>query len=694
MGGKGNEIEVTGDNMRGSIRLKTLIFVIPILLVIVIQSVLSYNSSKNIIQNDIQQQMSLQLSAAINHIETELAAHAQVPQAVAQVVETKGESMSLDDYHQLLKKMLDTDQYAYGTGVFFEPRQYNAAEKYFGPYIFHDHGNLTFQNLNDPKYDYPTQDWYQLAKHTDKRVVWTAPYFDDNEKTFMVTADAPFYAKDGKYLGVATLDVDLSHIQGIVNKIKVGKSGWAFLVDEAGTYLASPVSEKVTKQVKLSADPNQSLAKLSSRILSGNLQGGEFVDNGQTDLVYSANIPETHWTLALVIPKNELYAPLRTLLWKMIPIILAAIVILAAGMYVAYRYLMNNLYKIYQLSSAMSEGDLTREIVVKGQDEFRRVADHLNGMVKKLRNIISEVSLHAENVAATSEQLSASTEETSRATNQIADAIQQVAGGAERQLASAERGVAAMGNTMDKIQGITKSSSYAVELSKESAIAADQGNESVKQLVSQMQTIHVKVEESESTIERLSEHSKNIGVLVKTISDIADQTNLLALNASIEAARAGESGRGFAVVADEVRKLAEYSAAAAKQIASVVEEINQSTESAVESMRRVKSETQAGMDAVETTGVAFHNIRDSIKRVEEYIHEVASAAEEINAAAQQITAAIDEITAESKAFFNEAESVAAASEEQLASMEEISASAVSLSQMAQELQELMAKFKA
>jgi methyl-accepting chemotaxis protein len=85
------------------------------------------------------------------------------------------------------------------------------------------------------------------------------------------------------------------------------------------------------------------------------------------------------------------------------------------------------------------------------------------------------------------------------------------------------------------------------------------------------------------------ERTKEIGNIVRVITEVAQQTHLLAINATIEAARAGDAGRGFAVVAEEIRQLAENTSRSAEKIGGIVEEVNAGSN---ETMQAVKDSTQ------------------------------------------------------------------------------------------------------
>ena len=101
----------------------------------------------------------------------------------------------------------------------------------------------------------------------------------------------------------------------------------------------------------------------------------------------------------------------------------------------------------------------------------------------------------------------------------------------------------------------------------------------------------------------------------RVIDDIAAQTNLLALNAAIEAARAGEQGRGFAVVADEVRNLAERVASATKEIAALIDGVQEGVEGSVKAMEEGTNETEAGTELAAQAGESLREIQEAVSGV-------------------------------------------------------------------------------
>jgi methyl-accepting chemotaxis protein len=162
------------------------------------------------------------------------------------------------------------------------------------------------------------------------------------------------------------------------------------------------------------------------------------------------------------------------------------------------------------------------------------------------------------------------------------------------------------------------------------------------------------------TMSSINESSTRIVDIISVIDGIAFQTNILALNAAVEAARAGEQGRGFAVVASEVRNLAQRSAAAAKEIKTLIND----------SVGKVES----GGKLVQQAGATMGEIVQSITRVTDIMSEIASASQEQSSGIEQVNEAIsqmDQATQQNAALVEEAAAAATSMQEQAAGLAKV-----------------------
>lgn len=666
--------------MNKSLRYKMLaLLLVPVLVLSIIVAFVAYFQIKSTVEPiifNLSQEVANQAAVSIDQWLKSLVKEAKA-QAERNITRTMDWAKMKDDFIEKLKERPDFEMFflAYPDGT--SPNVYRKSE---GADIV----SGATANIADRAY-------FRAIFQENQSYALSNPIISKatNRKIFVVahTVQGP----EGKAQGLFGATVLLDTISKIAADIKIGKSGYGWIVDGSGQVIAHPNQELTMKlNVLESSKAGFKGLEEAGKLMLSKKPGTARITrpDGEMEQLFFAPIPSSPgWVMGVAVPLSQLLDKVFYLLKMVIIIFTLLTAIIALLVLWASSFIVRPIRQTASIAKdlAEGEGDLTIRLAVNSQDElgemgvrFNTFLDHLESLVKSIRDSVKKLKQIGENLAS-------NMTETSAAVTEIAANIESV----KNQVVNQSSGVTETLATVEQINRNIESFNHLIE---SQAANITQASSAIEEMVANIRSVHSTVERNRESIEHLlaasgigkeklqgmvdfvqkiSSASEGMIEANRVIMNIAQQTNLLSMNAAIEAAHAGAAGAGFSVVAQEIRKLAENAGEQAKSISRVLNEVR-------------KLITEAVSYAQEA-GSKYEEVLTGVQRVRDHELEIRNAMEEQSAGSSQVLQAIKEITEITSEIKNGSSEILLGSKTILEEMQRLSDVTRQINQSAQEM---------
>ena len=387
-------------NVKKFISLATrLSFWIVLLGVMVFSTVLgaNYYLSRHLLEDYVGDLALKTVSSTRHEIETIFNTVASDARSLATLVSDA--DMNQQQIHRSIKAFIGTNPDIFGMTVALEPNVLLEDLGEYSPYYFRKDDGFGFADLADPDYRYLEWDWYTIPKELNASA-WSEPYLDTGGgNVLMTTYSVPIWLEENDvFAGVATADIELDWLKGIVKDIKIGDTGFGFIVSNKDIVLAHP-------DASLNMKPLSDL--MSEEVRPANWQNYVSAKGDDEPLYFKApcrhrsgdcwavveSIGDTGWRVIIVIPDKELQDDINALTFKVSVLAVIGILILVFVIVSITRYLINPLGQLARATREIGSGALEAELPEPiRRDEIGLLTSDFSKMRDSLMSYIEELT--------------------------------------------------------------------------------------------------------------------------------------------------------------------------------------------------------------------------------------------------------------------------------------------------------------
>lgn len=488
--------------------------------------------------------------------------------------------------------------------------------------------------------------WQKLQKITGDQVAMVGAYEDGMDGALVVTMAVPIQSQ-GTTVGAAAVDIDLSALQAMLSKAKIGNEGSIVVFDSDNQIVYHPNPEVCLKTVE-EAGYSDNMAQLLQNRQSE--QTIVYQQGGDTYHGTTFSIPLVEWQILGRISDQEFELFTGHISTMIRTTFTIAILLTVAAASIAVLLLVKPIKKLDRVVNQLANGELDVEVDVYSNDELGDLAGNISHLVDRLKTYIEyidEVSAILDEMGRCNlvfdlkcdyvgefGKLKTSMESIQKTLSRtllgIADAAEQVDCSANNMSSGAQSLAQGATEQASTIQELAASIQDLTTQSVQSSSSANTASENAGHIGKRILESNQQMKNMLNAMDNISRQSAEVAKIVKTVEDIAFQTNILALNAAVEASRAGSAGKGFAVVADEVRSLAAKSSQAAQNITNLIQA----------TIRAVKE----GVNIADVTATSLGEVAQNMEGVMDSIQSIAGRLQSESGALEQISTGIEQLS--------------------------------------------------